>query len=307
MMIISSGLNVVVESCDVGSGLFPQARLCAGSAVINVVIDIDGRGVFVDLGFVHRDGAVRSGVDDVVGKNIVGHIPLHLEFSGTGLRRIIFVERVVDHGAVIGVSALRRVASDGNGRGVAVIDKIISRGDVTGGAVFVLAGQLDSEIHIVHDVLFDQDPGATVHVNAVGILFVAVGRIAARGNVVNPIAAHDSVASLVDGGVGRGALETDDVDSDVVVVVDNIVRNPEVRNVPVHYQRFAGTGLKMMNFIAVDNQFADRSFGVGPVDGNAKSVGAVSRTVAAFESLLNMMDVVLEQFDMGSGSDNADA
>src|SRR6202021_1709706 len=103
MMIISSGLNVVVESCDVGGRLFPEAPLGAGGAEIGVVMD--------------------------------------------------------------------------------------------GGAVFLLAGQLDSEVHIVHDVLLDQDSGAPVHVNAIGILLVAVGRITARGNVVNQIAAYNSVAS----------------------------------------------------------------------------------------------------------------
>ena len=136
---------------------------------------------------------------------------------------------------------------------MAVIDKIISCSDVAGGAVLVLAGQFDSEVHIVNDVLLDQHPGAAVHINAIGIFFVAIGRIAARSNVVNQIAAHHSIPRLINRGVGRGALETDDVDSDVVVVVDNVVRNAEIRNVPIHYQRFARTGLEMMHFITVDN------------------------------------------------------
>ena len=192
-----------------------------------------------DLRFVHRDKAAGPCVDDVVRKNIVRHVPLHLELTGPCSRRIVVVERVVDHRAVIGVSSLRRITPDGNTRGMAVIDKVISRSDVTGGAVLVLTGQLDSEVHIMNDVLFDQDPGAAVHVNTIGIFIVAVCRIAARCNVVNQIAAYYSVARLVNGRVGSRALETDDVDSDVVVVVDNIVRNAEVRNVPVHYQRFA--------------------------------------------------------------------
>ena len=87
----------------------------------------------------------------------------------------------------------------------------------------------------MNDVLFDRDSGATVYVNTIGRFIVAICRIAARCNVVNQIAAYHSVARLVNGWVGSGALETDDVDSDVVVVVDNIVRNAEVRNVPIHY------------------------------------------------------------------------
>ena len=134
-----------------------------------------------------------------------------------------------------------------------------------------------------------------------------VCRIAARSDVVNQIAAYHSVAGLVDGGIGRRALETDDVDSDVVVVVDNIVRNAEVRDVPVHHQRLARTGLEVMHLIAVNDQVSDRRLGVGAVYGNAKPVAAVSRSIAALKSLLNVMDVVLQQFYMGAGPDNADA
>ena len=60
-----------------------------------------------------------------------------------------------------------------------VIDKVVSRNDVTGGAVLMLAGQFDSEVHIVHDVLFDQDSGAAVHIDPIGRLIVAISRIAA--------------------------------------------------------------------------------------------------------------------------------
>ena len=215
-------------------------------------------------------------------------------------RRIVVVERVVDHGAVLGVSPLGRIPSDGNARGVSVIDKIISCRDVTGGAVLVLASQFDSKIHIVHDVLLDQDSGAAIHVNAIGILFIAVGRIAARSNVVNQIATYYSVAGLIDGRVGRRALEADHVDSDVVVIVDDVVGDAKVRNVPVHYQRFAGPGLEMMHFIAVNHQVTDRSLGVGAVYRNAKSVATASRSIASGKCLLNVMDVVLQQLDMGA-------
>jgi len=49
----------------------------------------------------------------------------------------------------------------------------------------------------MNDVLFDQDPGAAVHVNAIGRFVIAVGRIAARCDAVNQIAAYHSVARLV--------------------------------------------------------------------------------------------------------------
>ena len=196
------------------------------------MIENDGRLALVDLRFIHREKAAGASVDDVVRKNIVRHIPLHLEFTRLCARRIVVVERVVDHCAVLSVSPLRVITADGNTGGMVVIDKVIPCSDVTGSAVLVLTCQFDSKVHIMHDILFDQDPGAAVYVNTIRIFIVAICRIAARCDVVNQIPAHDTVARLVYGRVGSGALETDDVDSNVVVIVDNIVRNAEVRNVP---------------------------------------------------------------------------
>src|ERR1700733_6991413 len=106
MTVIPRGLNIGIESRHRGSRRSPRARLASGSAVINVVIN-NGRGmVFVDLSFRYRNKAARSRVDDIVRKNIVRHIPLHLELAGTRSRRIVFVESVVDHSAVLGVSPL---------------------------------------------------------------------------------------------------------------------------------------------------------------------------------------------------------
>ena len=61
-----------------------------------------------------------------------------------------------------------------------------------------------------------------------------------------------------------------------------------------------------MHFVAVYDQFTDRSLGVGTVYSNAKRVGSVSRTIAPVKRLLNMMDVVLQQFYMGASTHNTD-
>src|SRR5215470_1311673 len=55
-----------------------------------------------------------------------------------------------------------------------------------------------------------------------------------------------------------------------------------------------------MHLVAVNDQVGDRSFGVGTVYGNAKAVAATSGSIAAFEVVLNVMDIVLEQFNMGA-------
>src|SRR5580704_16884223 len=179
MSVVPGGLNVFVESGDVVAHFDPLAGVCSCIAVIKIVIDGRGRLSLVDLGFVHGDQASRAGVHDVVLENIVGHVPLHLEFAGPGGRSVVVVERVVDDGAVIGVTALRIVAADGDASCVAVIDEIVAGGDVTGGAVFVFAGELDTEIDVVNDVALDHDTRAAVHVNPVGGLIFAVGRVAA--------------------------------------------------------------------------------------------------------------------------------
>src|ERR1700675_771422 len=143
MTVIARVLNMLVESSHGGGGSCPRARLRSRRTVIKVVIDGDGKVIFIDLRFGKRDKAAGSRVDDVVRKNIVRHVPLHLELTGACCRRIVVVERVVDHRAVIGVSPLRRITSDGNPRGMAMIDKIVSCSDVAGGAVLVLTGQLN--------------------------------------------------------------------------------------------------------------------------------------------------------------------
>src|SRR5580704_17983741 len=293
MTVIARVLNILVESSHGGGGSGPSARLRSRRTIIKVVIDSDGKVIFIDLRFAKRDKAAGSRVDDVVCENIVRHVPLHLELTGACSRRIVVVERVVDYRAVLSVSPLRRVTPDRNTCGMAVVDKVISRSDVTGGAVLVLTGQLDSKVHIVNDVLFDQDSGAAVYVNTIGGFIVAVCRIAARSNVVNQIAAYYTVASLVDGRVGCRALKADDIDADVVVVVYDVVSNAEVRDIPVHYQRLAGSGFEVMHFIAVNDQVGDRGLGVGTVDGNAKSIATASWSIATFQSLLNMMNIVL--------------
>src|SRR5580700_6160524 len=63
----------------------------------------------------------------------------------------------------------------------------------------------------------------------------------------------------------------------------------------------------MMHFIAVNHQFTDRSPGVCTVHSYTKPVRAVPRSITPIKRLLNMMDVVLQQFYMGAGTHNTDA
>src|SRR6478752_153249 len=134
MTVIPRGLNITVESRHRDGSACPGARLRSRSTIIKVVINHGWRLVFVDLRSVQRYEAAGPRIDDVVLENIVCHVPLHLELTRAGCRRIVFVESVVDHRGVHGVPSLRRITSDGNTGRVAVIDKIIPRSDIAGGA-----------------------------------------------------------------------------------------------------------------------------------------------------------------------------
>src|SRR5258708_334516 len=60
-----------------------------------------------------------------------------------------------------------------------------------------------------------------------------------------------------------------------------------------------------MHLIAVNDQVSDGRLGVGTVYGNAKPVTAASRGIAAWKIVLNVMDVVFQQFYMRAGPRNA--
>src|SRR5512142_3246234 len=59
-----------------------------------------------------------------------------------------------------------------------------------------------------------------------------------------------------------------------------------------------------MHLIPVNNQFTDRSLGVGTVYSNTKRVAASSRSITAAKILLNVMHVVLQQLYMGASPHN---
>ena len=130
MLVISRRLDVIVEALDCVRDSCPCARFGAGGAVIKVVVNEGGRLIRVHFAFGQRDQAVRACVDDIVSKDVVRHIPLHLELAASGRRSIVFIKRVVDDRGVLGMSPIGRIAADGHTRGVAVIDKIIAGSDV---------------------------------------------------------------------------------------------------------------------------------------------------------------------------------
>src|SRR5215469_2547733 len=126
MLVIPGGLDVIGETRDGAGGPCPDARLGASSAVIKVVVNKGGWLGLVHTGFRQGDQAARSSVNDVVGKDVFRHVPLHLELAGAGRGRVVLIERVVDHPGMLGPAAVGSIAPDGNACGMAVIDKVIA-------------------------------------------------------------------------------------------------------------------------------------------------------------------------------------
>src|SRR5580765_2468877 len=166
----------------------------------------------------------------------------------------------------------------------------------------MLASQFKSVIYVVHYVALNQNTRSTIHVYAVRIRLVAVGRITSRRDVKNQVLAHHSIARSIDFWIGRGAFKADHVDSDVVVIVHDILGNSETSHVSIDHKRFARTCLEMVNFIALDNEIADWRFRVCTVNGDAKAVGSLSRPQLDCGILLYVMHVVLQNFDVRTPS-----
>src|SRR5215469_7890280 len=61
-----------------------------------------------------------------------------------------------------------------------------------------------------------------------------------------------------------------------------------------------------MHLVAFNDQIRDRSSGIGTIDSDAKAVSSPSWSIAAVKSLLNVMDIISQQFYVGTGPDNAD-
>src|ERR1019366_4729154 len=82
MAVIPACLNILFISGYSGSRAFPRARFRSSGTVVKVVIDIHWRLVAFDFRLVQRDKAAGPRINDVVRKNIVRHVPLHLELTG---------------------------------------------------------------------------------------------------------------------------------------------------------------------------------------------------------------------------------
>ena len=62
-----------------------------------------------------------------------------------------------------------------------------------------------------------------------------------------------------------------------------------------------------MYLIAVNDQVGDGGLGVGAIYSNTKPITTTPGSVTAFKSLLDVMDIILQQLNMGAGADHTNA
>ena len=64
-------------------------------------------------------------------------------------------------------------------------------------------------------------------------------------------------------------LKTDHIDSDVVVVMDDVLGNAKTADVAIHNQRLTSARFEMMHLIPINYEVANGCFGVRTVNSNA--------------------------------------
>ena len=144
---------------------------------------------------------------------------LDLEFAGLALGTVV-VQRVVDDDDVGAAAYAGRITSDGNTAGSRVVDYVVAHCRVSSvtwggagasgssvvwarplGAValanFVFAGYLDPVVDAVDQVPLDGDVSASVAINTVGVVGLALTRIVNSADVIDRVPADFPVHGLV--------------------------------------------------------------------------------------------------------------
>ena len=270
----------------------PRARGAAVDGEVEVVIE-DVADVLAVI--VLDENVPCSCDDDVVRDHVVPRVELHEQLDTVGVH-----DRVVDDDAVLGAPP-PVVAADRDPDRRRVVDQVVACRDVRG-ATGVFAGELDPDVHVVDRVALDQDVAAAVDVDAVGAPVVAVSGVAVAVDVPHLVAAHDPVARLVDGRIGRGALEADHVDPDVVRVVHPVVVDEEVLHVAVHHQGLGRAEGEVRELVADDLDLLDRVVSLRAEHADPVRVPAV----AALERRPHVADDVVDEPDVVGGARHQD-
>ena len=97
-----------------------------------------------------------------------------------------------------------------------------------------------------------------------------------RRDVVDGVLADEAIPRLIVGRVRRCAFESDDINADVVVVMDQIVGDGEGIYVAIKSHGLAAAGPEMVDLIAANGDVVERRWRPVSVEGDAERVGGAS-------------------------------
>src|SRR5215510_3735660 len=118
---------------------------------------------------------------------------------------------------------------------------------------------------MMHDVTLYDDARAAIHVDATCAALIAIGWVTKRVDVIDEITHHGAIAGAVHGGIWVLTFKTNEVDTDVVVIMNTVIRDRKKLHVAVQQHRFAPAELAIIDFIAVNEEIVDRGVRVSPV------------------------------------------
>ena len=102
-------------------------------------------------------------------------------------------------------------------------------------------------------------------------------------------------------------FKSNNVDADIVIVVYSISSDSKICDVSVQHQRLARTCLQVVNFVSVYDQIGDWTCGIGAIHGDAESIGSVAGAFSSGIGLLDIVDIVIPNLDMGTVAVDANA
>lgn len=182
-----------------------------------------------------------------------------------------------------------------------MVNEIVPHFDAAGEMACVFARDLDPEIACGNEIPLDDDVRAPIDVDAVRAPVVRetvpVGGVPHRVDIPHRISPANAVARPILRAVGTGALEPDEIDSDVVIVVHAIVRHPERFHVAVERHRLARTSFETVNLVAIDDEIADGLDGRSPVNSNPQRIRR-----DAVEGVFDAVNLVVEQLNVMRGA-----
>jgi hypothetical protein len=96
----------------------------------------------------------------------------------------------------------------------------------------VLAGRFHIQIAGVDRIALEDHVGAAIAVKSVGVIGLSLARIVNTADVVDRVAANLAVLGLIVAG-GADSLKSNGIDADIVIVVNDVVADGEIRHIPI--------------------------------------------------------------------------